>query len=96
MKRKLIFSLLLFASLISFSQDEGYLVKIKLPDVDLYRPVLAYPLGKKAFRDSNYVQLDKGWIAFKGKVSAPVIARIELKNENLPYAKGSVSFFFDE
>lgn len=95
MKKIFILLIALFTGICGFTQNKGYVVKVKLNQPEKYKPVLSYfqpDVGKTTF-DSTYT-LESGWAVFKGVAKEPVLASINLRtvDGNAP-SKLGVQFF---
>lgn len=73
--KKIILVVLLFSSVVSNYAQNGYTVKVKLTDMDRYKPMIVYSNSEKFIADSTSVE-ENGYLVFRGKVEEPVIANL--------------------
>lgn len=66
---------LLFSSAVSNYAQNGYTVKVKLTDMDRYKPMIVYSNSGKYIADSISVE-ENGYLVFRGKVEEPIIANL--------------------
>ncbi len=76
--KKIILLVLLFCSAVSSYAQNGFIVKVKLTDMDRYKPVLFYSNGGKLITDSISID-ENGYKVFKGKVDEPIIANLTVR-----------------
>lgn len=69
---------LLFSSAVSNYAQDGFTVKVKLTDMNRYKPVVFYANNGKLITDSTSVE-ENGYQVFKGKVDEPVIANLTVR-----------------
>lgn len=78
MKKYLLLFCCLLGTLLTMAQ-QGYTVKIKLNNSKNYKPYLAYTDNGNDVLQTDYKN-ENGWIVFRGKVSAPLVAYFGLRD----------------